>query len=302
MDLFQHPSQVLESWHHPVFKEKEIEVKIVRGDLFHPWIQGNKWYKLRHYAESAKKTDAEGFISIGGPWSNHLLALAAYAKDAGLSCRFFIRGDESEWRDHPPIRQLRHWNVDLIPVQRSVFRQITSGQISISEPGNDHKNHIFVPLGASSAQAVTHVADWASELLGLWDFSDLALAVASGGSIAGMRAGLPPNRKVHGVDVLGSGGKLRETVADLLSGFPENLPAGICWHWQYDGGGFARKDPASEPFRQHFESETGIPTEHVYIGKVLFAVSDLASKGHFSPGSKILVIHNGGIFNWNSMD
>jgi 1-aminocyclopropane-1-carboxylate deaminase len=33
----------------------------------------------------------------------------------------------------------------------------------------------------------------------------------------------------------------------------------------------------------------------VYTGKLFYALDDLAGKGFFEPGSKVLVIHSGGL-------
>jgi 1-aminocyclopropane-1-carboxylate deaminase len=40
---------------------------------------------------------------------------------------------------------------------------------------------------------------------------------------------------------------------------------------------------------------TGIPSDFVYTGKLFFAVQDLLQKNYFPPGSKLLIIHSGGL-------
>jgi 1-aminocyclopropane-1-carboxylate deaminase len=42
-------------------------------------------------------------------------------------------------------------------------------------------------------------------------------------------------------------------------------------------------------------SESGIPTDFVYTGKLFFSVIRLVKMGLFSPGSRILVLHTGGL-------
>ena len=44
-----------------------------------------------------------------------------------------------------------------------------------------------------------------------------------------------------------------------------------------------------------FYRQTGVPTDFVYTGKLFYAVTDLLEKNYFPPGSKILVIHSGGL-------
>jgi 1-aminocyclopropane-1-carboxylate deaminase len=42
-------------------------------------------------------------------------------------------------------------------------------------------------------------------------------------------------------------------------------------------------------------AESGIPTDFVYTGKLLFAVISMAVMKLFPPGSRILVLHTGGL-------
>ena len=53
---------------------------ILREDLIHPIISGNKWRKLKYVFEHVKAHQFDGIISYGGAYSNHLVACAAAAK------------------------------------------------------------------------------------------------------------------------------------------------------------------------------------------------------------------------------
>jgi 1-aminocyclopropane-1-carboxylate deaminase len=297
-DLFVHPPHLLQEWESPEFRQAGIEVQIIRGDLFHPWIQGNKWYKLRHYAALAARESSNGFISMGGPWSNHLQAMAYYAAEKKLEAVFFIRGEEHEWENHPPVLQLRRFGAVLRPVSRSDFREITAGRKSLMALGQANSSLMEVPLGASSAETIPHTAAWAEHLQSRLDFTDLVLPVASGGTLAGMLAALPEEIRVHGIDVLNSKEGLKETVYDLLekAGLPAR--AELHWHDQYHFGAYARNHPLLQAFIDKLRQEQQLPSEPVYSGKAFYAVLDLAAKGHFLRGSKVLILHTGGLFQW----
>ena len=297
INLFEHPVSRLQTWQNPAFDQAGIEVVVLRGDLFHPWIQGNKWYKLRHYARLAEQTGAVEIVSVGGPWSNHLLALSAWASASGLPCRFLIRGAEKEWENYPYIRRMRAFGAALAGISRSDFRLLTNKEKSPEECiSNLNEKSVFVPLGASAPEVVPYVEDWAKHLTMLTSFTDIVLPVASGGTCAGLMAGLSPGTRVHGIDVLDSNGGLKRTIEDLLSSSHRQAAAGLCWHDAFAFGGYARKDKPLEDFTELCQGETGIPLEHVYSGKAFFAVSDLAGKSHFSRGSRVLLLHTGGIF------
>lgn len=54
-----------------------VEVALLRLDLLDPELSGNKWFKLIKHLDAARSVAAPGLISLGGPHSNHLHALAA---------------------------------------------------------------------------------------------------------------------------------------------------------------------------------------------------------------------------------
>lgn len=44
-----------------------------------------------------------------------------------------------------------------------------------------------------------------------------------------------------------------------------------------------------------FYTATSIPTDFVYTAKLFYAISHLARKNFFAAGSRVLVIHSGGL-------
>ena len=65
---------------------------MLRLDLIDPELSGNKWFKLVHHLGAAQAGGASGLLSVGGPHSNHLHALAAAAKRYGLGSVGLLRG------------------------------------------------------------------------------------------------------------------------------------------------------------------------------------------------------------------
>jgi 1-aminocyclopropane-1-carboxylate deaminase len=63
----------------------------------------------------------------------------------------------------------------------------------------------------------------------------------------------------------------------------------------YHFGGFAKSTPELQQFIKQFEDKHGIPLEHIYTGKLLYAVFDMLDKGYFKPGQSIVVLHTGGL-------
>ena len=60
-------------------------------------------------------------------------------------------------------------------------------------------------------------------------------------------------------------------------------------------GGYAKHQPALLQFMNEFYRQTGIPSDFVYTGKLFYAINDLVEKNYFPAGSKLLLIHSGGL-------
>ena len=63
----------------------------------------------------------------------------------------------------------------------------------------------------------------------------------------------------------------------------------------YHFGGYAKYNSEFISFINQFYSETNIPLDPIYTGKMLYGIVDLIKKNYFSENSKILVIHTGGL-------
>ena len=60
-------------------------------------------------------------------------------------------------------------------------------------------------------------------------------------------------------------------------------------------GGYAKTNPALIAFMNQLWETEKIPSDIVYTGKLLMAVEILLKENYFKAGSKILVIHSGGL-------
>ncbi len=74
--------------------QKGIKLYLLREDLTHPEISGNKWRKLKYNLKEAKKQKHHQLLTFGGAFSNHIAATAAAGRDFGFKTIGIIRGDE----------------------------------------------------------------------------------------------------------------------------------------------------------------------------------------------------------------
>ncbi len=283
-----------QKWNEPEFENNQLDVRVLRLDLIHPWIQGNKWFKLLTFLKICLEEKKEGFVSMGGPYSNHLIALAFAAKELGKKCIFFIRGEEKEWLENPAIEQMRVWGTEIIPLSRNAFRSFhQNGEKDGLLSGYEH--FTWVPMGGSSALAFSELKALGQFIGSNSDFDILALPAATAGTATGLALGLPKEKKMLVVEVLKSQGGLEEDFWRWQSGPKPNVE----WISDFHFGGYARHNPILKGFCKRINEENAFQIEPIYSGKCFFAVLDLAKKGHFQAGNRILVLHTGGIFPWN---
>ena len=83
-----------------LFSQKNISVEVLRLDLIHPQISGNKWFKLKNNLAEAKKQFGNStpvVLTFGGAFSNHIHATAEACSLLGFKSIGIIRGEkESE--------------------------------------------------------------------------------------------------------------------------------------------------------------------------------------------------------------
>src|SRR5689334_18771728 len=117
----------------PFLKEKEIEMDMLRLDKIHPFVSGNKWFKLRFYLDAAKQTDKRTILTYGGAWSNHILATAATANLNGMKSIGIIRGEEAAILS-PTLEQAKQLGMQLFFTSRQEYSdKKIPGAIDINE-------------------------------------------------------------------------------------------------------------------------------------------------------------------------
>ena len=80
---------------HSLLKDKEIQLFIKRIDLIHPFVSGNKYYKLKYNLIESGKQNTDTILTFGGAYSNHIVATAFAANKKGFKSVGIIRGEET---------------------------------------------------------------------------------------------------------------------------------------------------------------------------------------------------------------
>ncbi|MBK3602442.1 1-aminocyclopropane-1-carboxylate deaminase, partial [Streptomyces sp. MBT54] len=147
-----------------------------------------------------------------------------------------------------------------------------------------------IPEGGSNALAAQGCTALGRELAGEADVA--AVACGTGGTLAGLAAGLEPGQRALGVPVVGGGflaGEVARLQREAFGG-----PAGD-WALEerFTFGGYARTTPELDAFADGFEDRHGLPVERVHVAKLLFALTALTDEGAFAPGTRVAAVITG---------
>ena len=84
LSLFLNYEPVTQKVNFPGFDLRGCSVHIRHDNNFHPYISGNKYFKLKYNVAYALKEGYTSLLTFGGAYSNHILATAVAASVVDL--------------------------------------------------------------------------------------------------------------------------------------------------------------------------------------------------------------------------
>jgi 1-aminocyclopropane-1-carboxylate deaminase len=231
-------------------------------------------------------------VTFGGAYSNHLRATAAAGRLLGLPTVGVVRGDELVGRPlNPSLARCAADGMRLHFVDRPTYRRKTEADVLARVlRAADAEDGYVVPEGGSNALAVRGCRALGEELSGRADV--VAIACGTGGTLAGLAAGLGPGQRCLGVPVLKGGFLTADTEALQRRAFGSRRG-----DWTLDDrfhfGGYARTTPELDDFADDFEQRHGVPVERIYVAKLLYGLVTLAEEGAFPRGATLAAVVTG---------
>jgi 1-aminocyclopropane-1-carboxylate deaminase len=271
-----------------------VRLLVRREDLNHPLVSGNKWWKLKYNLEEAIFQNHDTILTFGGAYSNHLFASAAAAKLLSLKSIGIVRGEETLPLNHT-LSFARQQGMMLHYVSREAYRQKDSVEF-ISRLQDRFGRFYLIPEGGTNDFAVEGCKELGTQLKTI-DFDFLAMAVGTGGTMAGILCGLDGKGEVLGVSVLKGGEFLEREISDLVKDNSEIVYGNWRLLTSYHHGGYAKVSEPLLALIQTMKDQHNLPLDTVYTGKLLWAIFDMVEKGWFGRGSTILALHTGGVQN-----
>lgn len=317
------PPSPLEEVDDERFARHGLRLLLKRDDLLHPEVTGNKWRKLAPNLRAAAAGGHRTLLTFGGAYSGHLRATAAAGRMLGLATIGVVRGHELA--DRPLNDSLAGCVRDgmrLHFVTRAAYRRRADPAFA-EELRARFGDFLALPEGGSNAAAVRGCAGLGQELArqlartrgagreGAAPGSDAApgergasgqgagpadvaaVACGTGGTLAGLAAGLGQGRRALGIPVVGGGflpGAVRSLQTAAFGG-----PRG---DWRLDErfhhGGYARVPAPLARFAEDFALRHALPElDLTYVAKLLYALTSLAQEGAFPRGTTVAAVITG---------
>jgi 1-aminocyclopropane-1-carboxylate deaminase len=266
-----------------------VNLSLKRDDLIHSEIPGNKWRKLKYNIIAAADAGYRTLLTFGGAYSNHLRATAAAGYYRDFSTIGIVRGEE-----HLPLNPSLAYAVErgmrLSYMDRGTYRRKPAPEV-IASLRDQFGRFYLLPEGGSNELAVRGCMELPREIG--TDFDVICCPCGTGGTLAGIAAGLGPGQRAIGFSSLKGGEFLEGEVAALqeraLGRRLDNWSIEPRFHF----GGFARKTRQLDLFIADFHARHGVALDWVYVAKMMFGIYALSQEGTFEPGTRIVAVITG---------
>ncbi|MBD2723654.1 1-aminocyclopropane-1-carboxylate deaminase/D-cysteine desulfhydrase [Hymenobacter armeniacus] len=295
-------SQLLQELPEPKAQARGVRLLLWRDDLAHPDLPGNKARKLKYNLRAAREQGHRTLLTFGGAYSNHLAAVATAGCLYGLRTIGLVRGDAPPPGAgsavlNPTLAQASADGMELYYLDRSAYRRRSEPGF-ITELLEQFGPAYVLPEGGTNALALPGCAELVAEIRAQTDFDALAVAVGTGGTLAGLLTGLAGQQQAVGVAALKNGGFLRDEIDALTRQASGRAFSNYSLETGYHFGGYAKYSAELLGFIRAFEARHGVLLDPIYTGKLLFGVLDMIARGNFAPGSTVVAIHTGGQQAW----
>jgi D-cysteine desulfhydrase family pyridoxal phosphate-dependent enzyme len=279
-------------------------VVVKRDDLTGLALGGNKARKLEYLCAEAIAQGCDTLVTGGGHQSNHVRMTAAAANRLGLECHLAVGG-------HEPSVLSGNLLLDVVLGARLHFTGAqayyeTESAIEelAAQLAKDGRRPFAMPIGGASVTGAASYVAAADELRGQLSSDGhgridwVVVASGSGGTHAGLLAGLDPATRVLGVDV-GTRPDLDTVIprlaAEAAAHAGRDAPTAetIVDHSRF-GEGYGRvTDESLEAIRQVARLE-GLVLDPVYTGKAMAGLIGWVREGKITGDDTVVFWHTGG--------
>ncbi|WP_076382513.1 1-aminocyclopropane-1-carboxylate deaminase/D-cysteine desulfhydrase [Filimonas lacunae] len=259
-------------------------VDVLRVDLIHPIISGNKWFKLQYYLHEATQYNARIIATFGGAWSNHIVAAAFACHLLQIPCKGFIRGEKPAVLSHT-LLAAQSYGMELCYISREAYKNKEAIQQQhpayywINEGG-------YGVEGAHGAESILHLASHIEK------YTHIVAATGTGTMLAGIIRAAHAGQQVIGISAMKGNMELEQQVKKLLTG---QEAAEFTIQHAYHFGGYGKHPALLIDYIKQCWQQYQLPLDIVYTGKAFYAMEQMIQSHTIPQGSNVLFIHSGGL-------
>ncbi|MFC0437450.1 1-aminocyclopropane-1-carboxylate deaminase/D-cysteine desulfhydrase [Kutzneria buriramensis] len=270
-------------------RARDVRLYLKRDDLISPDIPGNKWRKLKYNLIAAREQGHHTLLTFGGAYSNHIRATAAAGARYGFDTIGVVRGEEHLPLNDSLTRAVKH-GMRLAYLDRTTYRRKTEPDV-LAALADEFGDFYLLPEGGTNALALQGCQELPAEIAP--DFDVLCCACGTGGTLAGLAAGLRPGQRALGFSALKGGeflaGDVRRLQIDAFGAETGNWAIDVESHF----GGYAKRTPALDEFVADFRQRHDVTLDWVYVAKMLHGVFDRVRTGVFPAGTAVVAVVTG---------
>jgi 1-aminocyclopropane-1-carboxylate deaminase len=265
-----------------------VRVFLKRDDLIHPELTGNKWRKLKYLLADARAASASTLLTFGGAYSNHLRALAAAGRMCGFATIGVVRGEERPYNE--VLAAAVADGMQLHYLDRATYRRKNEPEL-VEALRREFGDFYLVPEGGSTPFAVQGCRELVDEIEQPFDV--ITCPVGTGGTLAGISAGLAAGQRSVGFSVLKGMASLEDDVRSLQHAALGRVADNWTVEHRFHCGGFARRSPMLDDFLNEFDRRHGLRLDHVYVGKMLLGLFTLIAEAALPADSTVVAVVTG---------
>ncbi|MEO9217499.1 MAG: pyridoxal-phosphate dependent enzyme, partial [Bacteroidia bacterium] len=159
----------------------QLRLYMLRLDLNHTYISGNKWYKLFYNLQEARNQNKSVLLTFGGAYSNHIAATAAAGKEQGFKTIGIIRGEEQF--NNATLLFAQQNGMQLHFVSRALYQQKEELYKYVTSQFTN-ENFYLIPEGGSNPLGILGCKEITKQIN--IDFDYVCCACGTGATLSGI--------------------------------------------------------------------------------------------------------------------
>lgn len=271
------------------------ELWMKRFDLIHPIYGGNKFYKLKYHLKQFYQANNGYIASSGGPFSNHLYALAGIGRELKIPSIGIVRGFP-HYIENPLLQSCLEMGMQIAFIKPNDFNPKSVENVIHQQFDLKNEDYYLIPLGGTDDLGIKGAMEMLEEDDLQYDF--IACGLGTGGTSIGLIRKSSGKSKILSFSSIKNPESLKELINDKSENYTRNYEVIDDYHF----GGFAKKNAQLDEFVEDFIALNQIKIEPIYQAKMLFGLRDLIKKEYFSRAERILTLHTGGLIGAEGYD